>query len=93
MVAPSIALISHPEVELIDSTSALEGRPFPGLAVQNETALGSVHYPSAPIASNAHRCEWPTYFSHLVQDGSVLSFVGLNIQDHLANIGHPPGAS
>ncbi len=84
---------SHPEIELVDPAFAFEARSFPGLAVHNETALRGIHYPMAPIASGAHGCEWPTYFSNLVQNGSVSSLIGLNIQDLLAHIGHPAGAS
>ena len=66
LITPSIVLISDPEIELIDSAFAFEARSFPGLAVHNETALGSVHYPIAPIASGAHGGEWSAHFCDLV---------------------------
>ena len=44
MTAPSIALVFNPEVELVDSASACELRPLPGLTVQNEPALRRAHH-------------------------------------------------
>ena len=89
MTAPSIALVFNPEVELVDSASACELRPLPGLAVQNEPALRRAHHPIALVASSAHGGEWPTYFTDQIQPGGVFALVGLDIQNLLAHIGYP----
>ena len=65
-MAPSIFIISDPDVELVDSAWALDISSLPGLAVHNETALGGIDYPIAPIASGAHGGEWSAHFCDLV---------------------------
>ena len=71
-ISSSHICVFYPQIELVDSAFAFEARSFPGLAVHNETALRGIHYPVALIASGAHGCEWPTYFSKLVQHLSLI---------------------
>ena len=89
----STFLILHPEVELVDPTRcALEARSFSSLAVQNEAALGVIHHPVASIAGGTHGSKWATHLGYLVHHCGVLALIGLNIQDLLAQIGHPASA-
>ena len=87
-----IALVSHPEVELVDAPRALEACALPSLAVDNKATLGSVHDPISTVARGTHGGEWATHFGDLVKDNGVLALVGLNIQDLFANIGQPIAA-
>ena len=52
--ASLVALISDPEIELVDSALALEARPFPGHGVHDKTTIGNIDYPIALIACGAH---------------------------------------
>ena len=49
-----VALISNPEVELVDSPSSLEVRSLLGLAVEDETAPGGVDHPVPFVACGAN---------------------------------------
>ena len=85
-------LIPHPEVELIYSTrGAVEAGSLTGLAVQDEPALGIIHYPVASVAGGPYGGEGSTHLSDLIHHSGVLALIGQNIQNHLAHIGHPAG--
>ena len=88
---PLVALISDPQIELVDSPPALEVRSLLSLAVMDETALRGIDHPVALVARGAHRREWSANFRNLIEHRRVFPFIGLHIQTLLAHIGHPSG--
>ena len=68
IISSSHVCVSDPQIELVDSAFAFEARPFPRLAVHDETALGGVDNPVPVVACLTYCGKGATHLRDLVDD-------------------------